>query len=142
MDNHDAVLLPKGVFRTSDVLRMRSNTSLVGLSQTHSVIAPMSQGFRSSTDPNLFVELVSAMARANTHNTHAPSLPPYTQRQTHIPSLPTHTHTETDTHTFTPYTHTHTLVHTHSHSYTHTHTHTHSHSHSYSLTHSHTLQGR
>ena len=45
LDAHNVVLLPKGLFRISNTLQMRANTALAGLSQTHSVIAPMSGGF-------------------------------------------------------------------------------------------------
>ena len=41
LDTHDQVLLPKGLFRISATLTMRPGTALLGISQTHSVIAPL-----------------------------------------------------------------------------------------------------
>lgn len=45
LDEHDTVLLPKGLYRISATLTMRPGTALIGISQTHSVIAPASAGF-------------------------------------------------------------------------------------------------
>ena len=48
LNDHDAVLLPAGLYRVSGTLVMRPNTALIGVSQTHSVVAPMSRGFNGS----------------------------------------------------------------------------------------------
>ena len=45
LDKHAEVFLPKGLFRISKTLSMRPGGAIVGLSQTHSVIAPASGGF-------------------------------------------------------------------------------------------------
>lgn len=42
------VFLPKGLYRINRTLSMRAGTALVGLSQTHSVIAPTTAGFAAS----------------------------------------------------------------------------------------------
>ena len=52
LDAHDSVLLPKGLYRISQTLTMRADTALVGLSQTHSVIAPVTGGFHNSSNNN------------------------------------------------------------------------------------------
>jgi hypothetical protein len=49
LDSHDEVFLPKGLYRISKTLVMKAGGSLVGLSQTHSVIAPTTGGFAAST---------------------------------------------------------------------------------------------
>ena len=52
LDTHDAVFLPKGLFRISKTLVMKPGGSLTGVSQTHTVIAPTTVGFAaSSTHP-------------------------------------------------------------------------------------------
>ena len=51
LDNHTAVFLPKGIFRVSDTLRVHDGGSLVGLSQTHSVIAPVDDFKASDAQP-------------------------------------------------------------------------------------------
>jgi hypothetical protein len=45
LDTHLEVFLPKGLYRISKTLQMQPGGALVGLSQTHSVIAPMTTGF-------------------------------------------------------------------------------------------------
>jgi hypothetical protein len=65
LDQHDYVLLPKGLFRISATLTMRPHTALVGISQTHSVIAPMSTGFSDSTEEGAFAPLVRTAVEGN-----------------------------------------------------------------------------
>jgi hypothetical protein len=48
LDKHSKVFLPKGLFRINKTLQMSADSTLIGLSQTHSVIAPVTTGFRSS----------------------------------------------------------------------------------------------
>ena len=48
LDSHDEVFLPKGLYRISKTLVMKAGGSLVGLSPTHSVIAPTTGGFAAS----------------------------------------------------------------------------------------------
>ena len=47
LNENQHVLLPKGLFRISSTLLLRPGASLIGISQTHSVIAPMTTGFKS-----------------------------------------------------------------------------------------------
>ena len=66
LDTHDQVLLPKGCFRISSTLTMRPGTALVGISQTHSVIAPLTTGFASSaTDPEDYAPLLRTAVEGN-----------------------------------------------------------------------------
>jgi len=53
LDKHAEVFLPKGLFRISNTLTMRPGGAIVGLSQTHSVIAPASGGFAAVGAPLL-----------------------------------------------------------------------------------------
>lgn len=48
LNRFNSVFLPKGLYRISRSLWMRAGTALVGLSQTHSVIAPTTAGFAAS----------------------------------------------------------------------------------------------
>ena len=43
---HDDVFLPKGIYRLSQTLRLRGGNRLLGVSQTHTVLVPVSSGFR------------------------------------------------------------------------------------------------
>lgn len=45
LNAHDEVFLPRGLFRVSNTLQMKPGAALVGLSQTHSIIAPVTSGF-------------------------------------------------------------------------------------------------
>jgi hypothetical protein len=49
IDKHADVFLPKGYFRLSQTLKMNAGNRLVGLSQTHSVLMPMSSGMLGAT---------------------------------------------------------------------------------------------
>jgi hypothetical protein len=72
LDAHEAVLLPKGLYRISQTLSMRPNTALVGISQTHSVIAPVSGGFVTDNASNMtgsngnFAPLIRTASIGNT----------------------------------------------------------------------------
>ena len=52
VDTHRDVFLPKGRFRLSKTLEVGINTTLLGLSQTLSVLMPMHDGFRTDVDQN------------------------------------------------------------------------------------------
>ena len=70
LDTHERVLLPRGLFRISATLRMRPNTALLGVSQTHSVIAPLTSGFASSskTQSGRETEAVPMLQTSSTGN--------------------------------------------------------------------------
>ena len=51
LDQHAAVFLPRGIFRTSATLSVGSGRKFVGLSQTHSVIAPLGNFSASNAKP-------------------------------------------------------------------------------------------
>eukprot|EP00038_Savillea_parva_P004098 m.134068 g.134068 ORF g.134068 m.134068 type:complete len:869 (-) comp11373_c0_seq7:124-2730(-) len=58
LQNHPAVFLPKGYYRLSQTLLVPPNTTLLGLSQTLSVLMPVSVGFATSaSDPQPVVRV-------------------------------------------------------------------------------------
>jgi hypothetical protein len=50
LKKHKDVFLPRGRYRISKTLNLKAHNRLVGLSQTHSVIMPLSEGFAKDAD--------------------------------------------------------------------------------------------
>ena len=70
LNTHHDVFLPKGHYRLSSTLKLNGGNRLVGLSQTHSVLMPMSAGFHSHLHPSPVHAQAQTHAHAHTRARH------------------------------------------------------------------------